>query len=120
MTIEHFGCSEWEDLLRGSNLFFAPTGKLVQTQVFVTDPAFQGRTPGPADPTLLEIFNDSIAGAYDRAAMLSGGVFLGEGGGFHAAGVPTIGYYRCRSTSVRWPPTEKSRSWIRSISMTRW
>jgi hypothetical protein len=65
---------------------------LVQTQVFVTDPAFQGRTPGPADPTLLEIFNDSIAGAYDRAAMLSGGVFLGEGGGFHAAGVPTIGY----------------------------
>ena len=92
MTIEHFGCSEWEDLLRGSNLFFAPTGKLVQTQVFVTDPAFQGRTPGPADPTLLEIFNDSVAGAYDRAAMLSGGVFLGEGGGFHAAGVPTIGY----------------------------
>ena len=24
--------------------------------------------------------------------MLSGGVFLGEGGGFHAAGVPTIGF----------------------------
>ena len=24
--------------------------------------------------------------------MLSGGAFLGEGGGFHAVGVPTIGY----------------------------
>jgi hypothetical protein len=92
MTIEHFGCSEWEDLLSGSRLFFSPTGKLVQTQVFVTDPVFQGRTPGPADPTLLDIFNASVAGAYDRAAVLSGGVFLGEGGGFHAIGVPTIGY----------------------------
>jgi hypothetical protein len=92
MTIEHFGCNEWEDLLNGSRLFFAPTGKLVQTQVFVTDPAFQGRTPGPADPTLLDVFDASVAGAYDRAAVLSGGVFLGEGGGFHAAGVPTIGY----------------------------
>jgi hypothetical protein len=92
MTIEHFGCDEWEDLLKGSALLFAPTGKLVQTQVFVTDPAFQQNTPGPADPALLDICNDSIAGAYDRAAMLSGGVFLGEGGGFHAAGVPTIGY----------------------------
>jgi hypothetical protein len=92
MTIEHFGCNEWEDLLHGSRLLFAPTGKLVQTQVYVTDPAFQKTIPGPADPTLLDIFDASVAGAYDRAAMLSGGVFLGEGGAFHAAGVPTIGY----------------------------
>jgi hypothetical protein len=41
---------------------------------------------------LLEIFNTSVTGAYDRDAVLSGGVFLGEGGGFHAVGVPTIGY----------------------------
>jgi hypothetical protein len=50
------------------------------------------RTPGSADPTLLKIFNDAIAGADDRAAVLSGGVFFGEGRGFHAIGVPTIGY----------------------------
>jgi hypothetical protein len=24
MTIEHFGCNEWEDLLKGSRLFVAP------------------------------------------------------------------------------------------------
>ncbi len=93
MTIEHFGCNESEDLSGGGpRLFFAPTGKLQQTQVYVTAPAFQETTPGPADPTLLEIFETSVADAYDRDAVLSGGVFLGEGGGFHAAGVPTIGY----------------------------
>jgi hypothetical protein len=92
MTIEHFGCNEWEDLRRGSTLFFAPTGKLVQTLVLVTDPTFEEPTPGSADPTLLKIFNDAIAGADDRAAVLSGGVFFGEGRGFHAFGVPTIGY----------------------------
>ena len=92
MTIEHFGCNEWEDLQQGSKLVFAPTGKLVQTQVFVTDPTFQQTTPGPADRELLNIFDTSVNGALDRAAVLSGGVFLGEGGGFHAAGVPTIGY----------------------------
>lgn len=92
MTIEHFGCNEWEDISRGSTSFFAPTGKLVQGQILVTDPTFQKRTPGPADPTLLNIVNQSLAGADDRAAMLSGGAFLGEGGGFHAVGVPTIGY----------------------------
>src|SRR5262249_12641694 len=48
--------------------------------------------PGPADPTLLKIFNDSIAGAFDRVVVLSGGVFSGEGGAFHAVGVPTVGY----------------------------
>ena len=92
MTIEHFGCNEWEDLRRGSTLSFRPTGKLAQTQIIVTDPAFQQRTPGPADPALLEIVNESLANTYDRAAVLSGGSFLGEGGGFHAIGVPTIGY----------------------------
>jgi hypothetical protein len=92
MTIEHFGCNEWEDRRKGSNLVFAPTGKLAQTQVIVTDPTFQGGTPGPADPTLLDIFNESVARTYDRAVVLSGGRFLGEGGGFHAIGVPTIGY----------------------------
>jgi len=92
MTIEHFGCSEWEDVQRGSNLVFAPTGKLLQSQVIVTDPTFQQSAPGPADPALLKIFDQSVAGAFDRTVMLSGGAFLGEGGGFHAAGVPTIGY----------------------------
>ena len=61
-----------------------PTGKLVQTQVFVVDPAFQKYTLRPARSDTARDFNDSIAGAYDRAAILSGGVFLGEGG-FHAA-----------------------------------
>src|SRR5262249_40481679 len=103
MTIEHFGCNEWEDIKRGSTLFYEATGKLQQSEVIVTDPAFQKGAagtpssgelpkPGPADPTLLEIFNDSIAGAFDRVVVLSGGVFSGEGGAFHAIGVPTIGY----------------------------
>jgi hypothetical protein len=92
MTIEHFGCNEWEDIQKGSTLFFEPTGKLLQSQVIVTDPAFQQNTPGPADPALLQIFDDSIAGTFDRTVVLSGGAFLGEGGGFHAIGVPTIGY----------------------------
>jgi hypothetical protein len=92
MTIEHFGCNEWEDIQRGSTLFFEPTGKLLQSQVIVTDPAFQQNTPGPADPALLQIFDNSIAGTFDRTVVLSGGAFLGEGGGFHAIGVPTIGY----------------------------
>jgi len=103
MTIEHFGCNEWEDIKRGSTLFYEATGKLLQSEVIVTDPAFQKGAagtpssgelpkPGPADPTLLEIFNDSIAGAFDRVVVLSGGVFSGEGGAFHAIGVPTIGY----------------------------
>jgi hypothetical protein len=92
MTIEHFGCNEWEDIERGSTLVFEATGKLLQSQVIVTAPTFQEVTPGPGDPTLLEIFNDSTAGAFDRTVLLSGGAFLGEGGGFHAVGVPTIGY----------------------------
>jgi hypothetical protein len=41
---------------------------------------------------LLKIFDQSVAGTEDRTVMISGGAFLGEGGGFHAAGVPTIGY----------------------------
>jgi hypothetical protein len=41
---------------------------------------------------LLNIVNQSLAGAHDRAAMISGGTYLGEGLGFHAIGVPTIGY----------------------------
>ena len=92
ITIEHFGCNEWEDLQQDSTLVFAPTGKLVQAKIYVTDPTFQGRTPGPADPELLNIVETSINGADERAAIISGGVFLGEGLGFHAAGVPTIGY----------------------------
>src|SRR5215470_10274243 len=103
MTMEHFGCNEWEDIKRGSTLLYEATGKLQQSEVIVTDPAFQKGAagtpssgelpkPGPADPTLLEIFNDSIAGAFDRVVVLSGGVFSGEGGAFHAIGVPTIGY----------------------------
>src|SRR5215831_4596972 len=103
MTIEHFGCNEWEDIKRGSTLLYEATGKLLQSEVIVTDPAFQKGAagtpssgelpkPGPADPTLLEIFNDSIARAFDRVVVLSGGVFSGEGGAFHAVGVPTIGY----------------------------
>jgi hypothetical protein len=92
MTIEHFGCNEWNDVQKGSNLVYEPTGNLLQSLVIVTDPAFQQSAPGPADPTLLAIFNDSVAGTFDRTAVTSGGVFLGEGGGFHAIGVPTIGY----------------------------
>ena len=92
MTIEHFGCNEWSDLQKGSHLVFEPTGKPLQSMVIVTDPAFQGSTAGPPDPTLLAIFNDSVAGTFDRTAAVSGGRFLGEGGGFHTIGIPTIGF----------------------------
>jgi hypothetical protein len=57
--------------------------------VIVTDPAFQGSTAGPADPTLRAIFNESVAGTFDRTAAVSGGRFLGEGGGLR---IPTIGF----------------------------
>ena len=102
MAIEHFGCNEWADIKKGSTLSYGATGKLQQSEVFVTDPAV-GRgggtpslaelpKPGPADATLLKIYNDSIAGAFDRAVLLSGGAFSGVGGAFHAVGLPTIGY----------------------------
>ena len=64
----------------------------MQSQVFVTAPSFQARSPGPADPALQRIVDQALSTSTDRAAVLSGGVFLGEGGGFHAAGAPTIGF----------------------------
>ena len=39
-----------------------------------------------------QIAEQALSHSIDRAAVLSGGAFLGEGGGFHAAGVPTIGF----------------------------
>ena len=92
LTLEHLGCREWQDVREGDALRFAPTGKPLQSQVFVTAPTFQDRKPGPPDPALQRIAETALAATRDRAAVLSGGAFLGEGGGFHAAGVPTIGF----------------------------
>ena len=92
LTLEHLGCRDWQDVHRGDRSTFEDTGKPLQSQVFVTAPSFQGRTAGPADPELQRIAEQSLSHSQDRAAVLSGGVFLGEGGGFHAAGVPTIGF----------------------------
>jgi hypothetical protein len=92
LTLEHFGCREWQDEPQGDGLRFAPTGKPLQSQIFVTAPTFQARTPGPPDPMLQRIVQTALAASRDRAAVLSGGAFLGEGGAFHAAGVPTIGF----------------------------
>ena len=92
LTLEHLGCREWQDVREGDALRFAPTGKPLQSQVFVTAPLFQERKPGPPDPGLLRIAETALSATRDRAAVLSGGAFLGEGGGFHAAGVPTIGF----------------------------
>jgi hypothetical protein len=92
LTLEHFGCRDWEDVREGETLRFAPTGRPLQSQIFVTAPSFQARTPGPADPALKRIVDEALSTSKDRAAVLSGGAFLGEGGGFHAAGVPTVGF----------------------------
>ncbi|HEY2050174.1 MAG TPA: hypothetical protein VGH03_12590 [Caulobacteraceae bacterium] len=92
LTLEHFGCIEWQDVRESDALRFASTGRPLQSQVFVTAPSFQARSPGPADPGLLRIVDQALSTSKDRAAVLSGGTFLGEGGGFHAAGVPTIGF----------------------------
>jgi hypothetical protein len=92
MTLEHLGCREWQDVHHGDRSTFEDTGKPLQSQVFVTAPSFQARTAGPADPALQQIAEQALSRSHDRAAVLSGGVFLGEGGGFHAAGVPTIGF----------------------------
>jgi hypothetical protein len=92
LTLEHFGCREWEDVREGGSLRFAATGRPLQSQVFVTAPSFQARSPGPPDPALRRIADQALSTSRDRAAVLSGGAFLGEGGGFHAAGVPTIGF----------------------------
>jgi hypothetical protein len=92
MTLEHLGCQEWQDLGEPGALRFAATGKPLQSQFFITAPGFQGRTPGPPDVTLQHIVEGALAGCRDRAAILSGGAFFGEGGGFHALGIPTIGF----------------------------
>ena len=73
-------------------LRFAATGRPLQSQFFITAPSFQGRTPGPPDTALQHIVEGALAGCRDRAAILSGGAFFGEGGGFHALGIPTIGF----------------------------
>jgi hypothetical protein len=92
LTIEHFGCNEWEDLVADSGLVYAPTGKLEQARCYVTQPSFQQRAPGPADPALLSIADQAVQNTFDRVAVLSGGLFSGEGGAFHAAEIPAIGY----------------------------
>ena len=92
MTLEHLGCREWQDVRHGGHSTFEDTGKPLQSQVFVTAPGFQARSPGPPDPELQTIAEQALSRSRDRAAVLSGGAFLGEGGGFHAAGVPTIGF----------------------------
>lgn len=92
VTIEHLGCLEWEDVTAADKLVYQPTGKLQQSQLYVTAPSFQTSAPGPADQTLLDITTSLFPGTDDRGAILSGGIFFGEGGGFHAIGIPTIGY----------------------------
>ena len=92
LTIEHFGCNEWEDVTTDSGLQYAPTGKLEQARCYVTQPSFQLDQPGPADPALLSIVEQSLAGLLDRVAVVSGGAFSGEGGPFHHAKIPAIGY----------------------------
>jgi len=92
VTIEHLGCNEWHDISVDGTLQYAPTGQLQQAQVIVTAPGFLTDAPGPADPALLGITTSVLPGSDDRGAILSGGIFFGEGGAFHAAGLPTIGY----------------------------
>jgi hypothetical protein len=92
VTIEHLGCKEWHDVNVDGRLQYAPTGRLQQSQVNVTSPTFQTIAPGPADPTLLNITTTVLPGTDDRGAILSGGIFFGEGAAFHAAGIPVIGY----------------------------
>jgi hypothetical protein len=92
MTLEHLGCQEWLDVGEPGALRFTATGKPLQSQFFITAPSFQGRTPGPPDVALQHIVEGALAGCRDRAAILSGGAFFGEGGGFHALGIPTIGF----------------------------
>ena len=92
LTIEHFGCNEWEDVASDAGLQYAPTGKLEQARCYVTQPSYQLDQPGPADPALLSIVSQSLAGILDRVAVVSGGAFSGEGGAFHHAQIPAIGY----------------------------
>ena len=92
VTVEHLGCREWHDFSLGGTLQYGPTGNLQQSQVYVTAPTFLLPEPGPADPALLSITTSVLPGTDDRGAILSGGIFFGEGGAFHAAGLPVIGY----------------------------
>ena len=92
MTLEHLGCREWQDVGEPGALSFKATGRPLQSQFFITAPGFQGRTPGPPDVTLQHIVEGALSASRDRAAVLSGGAFFGEGGGFHALGIPTIGF----------------------------
>ena len=105
MTLEHLGCREWQDVDEpGGGLRFEATGRPLQSQVFITAPGFQGRTPGPADAALRHIVEGALADSRDRAAILSGGAFFGEGGGFHALGIPTIGFLPSPQFLCAMPP----------------
>lgn len=92
VSVEHLGCNEWRDDSFGGTLQYLPTGNLQQSDVYVTSPTFQTLAPGPADPALLNIATTVLPGTDDRGAILSGGIFFGEGAAFHAAGIPVIGY----------------------------
>ncbi len=83
LTIEHLGCNEWADVVRGSELVYEPTGKLLQDWAIA---------PIGEAPMIIE---DALKGSFNRAAVLNlkpGGPFFGEGSAFNALGIPTIGY----------------------------
>ncbi len=92
VTIEHLGATEWEDVSVNGTLRYRPSGKLQQSEVNITAPGFLLDEPGPPDPTLLNITTSVLPGSDDRGAIVSGGLFFGEGGAFHEIGIPTIGY----------------------------
>ncbi len=92
LTLEHFGCREWQDVDQDGRLRYAPTGLPQQSQILVTAPDFKGLKAGPPAPALQHMVEAALATGRDRAALLSGGLFLGEGGGFHDLGIPTVGF----------------------------
>jgi hypothetical protein len=85
LTIEHLGCKDYQDIQRGANLVYEPTGKLTQGWAF-----------GP-NGQAAQIMENALPGSLNRLAVLSlnsgsGAPFFGEGAHFNSLGIPTIGY----------------------------
>jgi hypothetical protein len=59
LTIEHLGCKDYQDIQRGANLVYEPTGKLTQ-----------GWAYGPSGQAA-QIIENALPGSLDRLAVLS-------------------------------------------------
>ncbi|MFQ3458333.1 hypothetical protein PMN64_34135 [Bradyrhizobium sp. UFLA01-814] len=105
LCLEHLGCREWRDVRDpGGSLRYMDTSRPLQSAILITAPEFDGQSPAPPDPVLERIVESALARCKERAAILSGGEFWGEGAGFIELGIPTIGFCPWPEYFKAWGP----------------